>query len=129
MSLSAAARYVKVSEKTGQNWWKNPEVRAEFDGRRQDALGILVGQIQGSGTDAIVALRSLLGSVDEKIRRAAADAILRHVFRATEQYDLIGKLKQLLERMDGVGGGDAEGAGEKGEPDGPPAQPPDALPG
>lgn len=129
MNLGKAARYAKASYTSGRRWWKDPEVQAEFDERRFASRDLATARLQEVSLDAVQTLVGLLDSPDERIQRAAADAILKHKHQSTEQGDLLGALSRLVEQLRGVGPDTPERGPAAGGDAGAPPQPPDALPG
>ena len=78
---------------------RDPEIKAQVEELRHEALGAASGKLAGATTEAAEALVGLLSSKSEMVRLSAAKAILESAVRMRELVELESRL-EALERLE-----------------------------
>src|SRR5581483_6411304 len=94
----------KLSERTAHRRLKDPAFTKRVDQIRGDLIQRTVARLPAHGTIAADTLGKLIQSKDERVRLGAARAILDHLYRGAEIFELERRLRELEELMKLEGG-------------------------
>lgn len=92
---SQASKEIGVSESQIFEWLKDPEFKAELDSLRNEIIEEAVNILKSSTVKAVTALRDLLDSSNEVVRRGVANDILNHVVKFKELQEFENRLTAL----------------------------------
>jgi hypothetical protein len=107
-SLRRAAELAGVCERTAQRRWADPDFRARVQEEREQVHCEVVGKLTMLMTEALDALKSVLGNDNVRLRLSAARSVLKFGHQFALQTAELGKLEQTLARL--TNGEDAESA-------------------
>jgi hypothetical protein len=98
-SERSAAKAGEVSERTVHRRLEDPTFRKAVEEARADIVRRAVAMLSAASTEAVDALRALLGSEMDFARLAAARAILELGLKMREQHDLAERVAALEARL------------------------------
>jgi hypothetical protein len=98
-TLEKAAEQCGVSASTLLRWQKIPRFRRALRAARQAALEQAVGELARAAGEAVAALRGCLADPSSGVRVRAAGQLLEYAFRASELFDLAGRVDELEQRV------------------------------
>lgn len=96
-SYDAASRQSGVPLRTLLRWRKRPAFVAALNGERRALFESVADALRAAGRDAVAALKDVLADPESApgVKVQAASAILQHLFRAVEIFDLSERLAVL----------------------------------
>src|SRR5262245_22282330 len=116
-SYADAGKAAGVSERTVQVRMTEPGFRALVKGFQDRAIAQTLGTLSRTSHPAAVVLGAILASADEKVRLAAAKAVIELTLKVRDQTDTVAELAEIRRMLkEGEGGnagpgGSAQGAG------------------
>jgi hypothetical protein len=98
-SVGPAAAAAGVSERTAYRRLADPGFRQRLAALRDELISAALGELTNSASDAVATLRRLLQAGDERVRLAAARAILEQTLRLREAVSVEQRLSALERRL------------------------------
>jgi hypothetical protein len=102
-TLAAAASKCGLNVNTLVKWRKEPGFKAAYAAACREVLSDAVGQLQVASVHAVEALRKKLMSKQDAVAVSAAKAILEITLKATDQLEILNRVKAIEEWMKNAG--------------------------
>jgi len=97
--VGLAAQAAGLSERTAYRRLGNPSFRQRLAALRDELISAALGELTHSTSDAVATLRQLLQSKDERVRLAAARAVLDQTLRLREAVTFEQRLNALERQL------------------------------
>jgi hypothetical protein len=103
----AAARRIGIARSTLQTWLNDPDFAAELVAAKEELVRGTLNTLHVASRTAVKGLMRQVGAKDALVAYRAAVAILENTHQATEQQDVIERLKRVEQGQHHAAGSDA----------------------